>query len=202
MKHETNDAFLGVNKIKLKNKSNFLVRYFAPLFYLVCFQVSADVSCSNENSSVSATTPTSNFTISNGNGVIVGSFVIDRKTNLMWMRCSLGQEWDGITCTGTSVRYEWKHALEQAKNAPYFGFEDWRLPNKNELASIIEDRCWSPSINEHIFPKTSYTAPYWTSTPSVTGGNSRWFISFRNGQIINGGLLGNQANVRLVRDNE
>lgn len=33
--------------------------------------------------------------------------VTDPTTGLTWMRCSMGQTWDGTTCTGTASTYTW-----------------------------------------------------------------------------------------------
>lgn len=64
----------------------------------------------------------------------------DPKTGLMWDRCSVGQSWNGTTCTGTAIQFNWQDAKdyvakftnEQAKG----GYTDWRLPTIEELSSI------------------------------------------------------------------
>lgn len=64
----------------------------------------------------------------------------DPKTGLMWDRCSVGQSWNGTTCTGEAIKLEWQDAKdyvkkftnEQAKG----GYTDWRLPTIEELSSI------------------------------------------------------------------
>ena len=42
------------------------------------------------------------------------------------------------------------------------GRNDWRVPNRNELASIVESRCHSPAINGEVFPATPLEW-FWTS---------------------------------------
>lgn len=64
----------------------------------------------------------------------------DPKTGLMWDRCSVGQSWNGTTCTGEAIKltrqdaqdYVKKFTNEQAKG----GYTDWRLPTIEELSSI------------------------------------------------------------------
>lgn len=64
----------------------------------------------------------------------------DPKTGLMWDRCSVGQSWNGTTCTGEAIKLNWQDAKdyvakftnEQAKG----GYTDWRLPTIEELSSI------------------------------------------------------------------
>lgn len=64
----------------------------------------------------------------------------DPKTGLMWDRCSVGQSWNGTTCTDTAIILNWQDAKdyvkkftnEQAKG----GYTDWWLPTIEELSSI------------------------------------------------------------------
>ncbi len=163
----------------------------------VSLSLLAAVTCSNENVAVLETTPTADF-VDNGNGTVT-----HQKTGLVWMRCSLGQAWDSVagSCTGTASTYTWQGALQAAEimnvNGGYAGQIDWRLANKNELISLIERRCWSPSLNEAIFPNTPIN-PYWSSSPNVNSPLLSWFIDYSTGRT---GVITktNLYHVRLVR---
>ena len=85
----------------------------------------------------------------------------DTRTGLIWMRCSLGQMWDGAACSGTANTYTWQAALQAAFEinsgasnddgdglAGFANETDWRLPNRNELESIVERRCCG-AVPEH-----------------------------------------------------
>lgn len=92
--------------------------------------------------------------------------VLHSKTGLIWARCSLGQNWQNDTCIGTAIGYNYREAFEQAvlTNAlGYLGFNDWRLPEAEELRSIVEAQCSNPSINEAVFPKTP-ASWYWSAS--------------------------------------
>lgn len=115
-----------------------------------------------------------------------GSEVRDKKTGLIWMRCSLGQSWNGTACTNTATTYDWGSALQSAKAIG----GGWRLPNIKELDSLIEQACYNPSINESIFPNTVSEA-YWSSSPVTDNGvNHAWFVSFGDEKNHFGGLAG------------
>lgn len=90
--------------------------------------------------------------------------VTDLKTGLMWMKCSIGQDLEDENCAGTASTFTWQGALNQAQLANQgsgtLGYTDWRLPNINELSSLIEKACHSPAINESVFPNTSYIREY------------------------------------------
>ncbi|WP_087545660.1 caspase family protein [Acinetobacter sp. WCHA29] len=63
----------------------------------------------------------------------------DPKTNLIWMRCSLGQIWDGATCSGNAETYSLENAkqmITEMNQKNFAGYNDWRLPNIAELANI------------------------------------------------------------------
>lgn len=166
----------------------------------------AEITCSNSRDNTLATTITDSFTLNSGTAK-------DSKTGLTWMRCSLGQEWNesSKTCLGEANGYSWREALQivteinsGASNADnngavgFAGYADWRLPNKNELASIVEERCYNPSINEELFPSTA-SGKYWSSSP-LTGasGVSQWYIDFEYGQTDTT-YWDNNFSVRLVR---
>lgn len=134
----------------------------------------------------------------NGNGTVT-----DLQTGLMWMRCSLGQTWDGsnATCTGSASTYTWQLALQAAANldqaSGYAGYTDWRLPNLRELMSIVRYHCYSPAINLTMFPAT-VAAPYWSSSPLEASYGLDWTIAFATGQASYDGS-GSTYAVRLVR---
>lgn len=159
----------------------------------------ASALCENnhKNIFVSNTTPTSDF-IDNGNGTVTHLI-----TGLIWQRCSVGQYWDGKSCVGKATDFTWYEALQQARDNKYLNYDDWYLPNKNELASIIEFSCFQPAVNAALFPNTPSWS-YWSSSPNdyndfMTGG--AWYISFYN-VYINSIDKGNSFYVRLVRASE
>ncbi|MBF7074838.1 DUF1566 domain-containing protein [Glaciecola sp. MH2013] len=105
--------------------------------------------------------------------------VLHLSTNLMWMRCSLGQTWTGDECTGEALSLTWKEALNMSVGYEFNESNGWRLPNVKELASITERSCARPSINISLFPNT-LEDDYWSSTPSLTDPQRAWVVAFFN----------------------
>lgn len=60
----------------------------------------------------------------------------DPVTGLIWMRCTLGQTWDGSTCIGEPRKFSWRTAHEAAKSFKYNGLSNWRIPHIYELSTI------------------------------------------------------------------
>jgi len=120
-------------------------------------------------------TPTTDFT-DNKDGTVTHD-----KTGITWMRCALGQAWNGSTCTGTAQTYTWARALQAAETlnegGGLAGKIDWRLPNRKELKSIVERRCYSPAINAVLFPNTP-SDWFWSASPYAYDSGNAWPVSF------------------------
>lgn len=139
---------------------------------------------------IPSTTPDSRFT-DNGNGTIS-----DSGTGLMWQKCQLGLS--GSNCdSGNAIQYTWQQALEQADSSSVAGYSDWRLPNHKELLSIVEQRCFLPSINTTYFPNTSRSY-FWSASPSAVGSSRAWYVGFYYGYSFSVNRVGGLS-VRLVR---
>jgi len=143
------------------------------------------------------TSPTSRFTI-NDNGTAT-----DNTTGLIWMRCSLGQNWNGSTCIGTAGTYNWQDALDNAEGFSYADASDWRLPNIKELRSIVEGACTSPAANESVFPNiplfVAYYFSYWSSTSTAENSERAWTILFEKGRTGSSIKTDTPFPVRFVR---
>lgn len=162
----------------------------------VSLSITANAEC---NSAIPTQTPTSQFVVLGD-----GATVQDQHTQLIWMRCSLGQSWnsDSASCDDNPAEastYTWQSALSAGNSANLEGNTTWRLPNKKELASIVDYRCVDPAINTDLFPNV-FLQSYWTSTPQTYASSfSAWAIAFSNGNFTSGTLESEYA-VRLVRD--
>ena len=77
------------------------------------------------------------------------------------------------------------------------GSNDWRLPNRTELASLVERKCVAPAINSGIFPGTP-SQSFWSGSPYALIPNLAWFVDFNAGDVGPAPLSG-AKNVRLVR---
>ncbi|MBK5940572.1 DUF1566 domain-containing protein [Halochromatium roseum] len=93
----------------------------------------------------------------------------------------------------------WQGALKLAEAEGFAGSDLWRLPNKNELASLVEQRCYDPAINERYFPNTPLRW-FWSSSPYATQSGFPWTVSFfDNDYVSNSPGSTYLLKVRLVR---
>jgi hypothetical protein len=73
----------------------------------------------------------------------------------------------------------WQHALDyvaKLNNENYLNHNDWRLPNVNELESLLNAQLYNPALPlNHPFTNVQWDSNYWSST-SYTNFNTGAFI--------------------------
>lgn len=128
------------------------------------------------------------------------SLVLDMKTNLIWQRCSIGTTWSSDNSCKGDIEYM---GLSRAKEVALKLAGGWRVPNIDELYSIVELNCYRPSINQEIFPSVtemSEGAPYWSSSQIEDFPILYYFVDFSDASV-DGHTLGFSLAVRLVKNN-
>ena len=138
------------------------------------------------------TTPTSDF-IDNKDGTVTHKI-----TGLTWMRCALGQEWTGSTCSGEAVVRSYDQAVGLKHS--FAGKSDWRVPNIAELQTIVEREAINPAINNTLFPNTPNNA-FWSSSPYIDNTYNAWYVNFSYGGGVNYSR-DHGFSVRLVRSSQ
>jgi hypothetical protein len=140
--------------------------------------------------------------------------ITDYSTHLMWKKYSEGQR--TIACGKGMVRqYTWDNAVRRFRQVSFAGYNDWRLPTIDELRSLVhcdrkeplietnktpsimEKQCMKPAIDNKIFPNTSPTR-YWTSSTFYNKDEYAWSLHFDSGNDEEN-LKYYNASVRLVR---
>ena len=113
--------------------------------------------------------------------------VTDSRTNL---------EWQDNTESKTT-KFTWMDAINYCENLDLDGNSDWRLPNINELISLVDDTIYNPAI-DRTFVNTNTSSWYWSSTSHVHDSKVGWIVYFYYG---NQHLYGKNGNfyVRCVR---
>ena len=87
--------------------------------------------------------------------------------------------------------------IKQVNTQKLCGYQDWRLPNKAELDSIINYGTFSPAIDAQYFANTQ-NGYYWTADSVANGTTSAWAINFRDGSE-SASYKGSMYYARLVR---
>jgi hypothetical protein len=102
--------------------------------------------------------------------------VTDRKSNLIWQKCSMGQNNDAA-CTGSATTATWANAMTYCNGLTLAG-KIWRLPSVNELESIVDESKSNLTIDTVSFPAT-VAVNYWSSSTHVPYSTSNaWYVTF------------------------
>ncbi len=111
-------------------------------------------------------------TLANAEFTKSGNIVTDSTTGLQWQD----------DATATSTRPTWQGAIDHCENlTDFLGYSDWRLPNLNELKSIVDRSKSNPAIvNGFVNTSSSY---YWSSTTNADDSDYAWNVSIYNGNV-------------------
>ena len=105
-----------------------------------------------------------------------------------------GLQWQDDTTPATMT---WAAAITYCEDLELpTGVTDWRLPNINELTSIVDDTKANPSIDGNF--TNTVSGYYWTSTTSADDANNAWRVRFNKGNHEFDAKT-NSWNVRCVR---
>ncbi len=157
--------------------------------------LAAPVWAQNCDTNMAETAPASRFKADNKGAVK------DTKLGKTWLRCIIGMNWNGSTCEGQSLTYNWNDAqsvIDELNQKKVAGRSNWRMPTADELESIVEKRCFKPAINLDAFP-FSPESGFWTSTPSEGVQPRANVIHFLNGKRYIGHKK-QDWRVRLIAD--
>jgi Protein of unknown function (DUF1566) len=111
--------------------------------------------------------------------------VVDRITGLMWQRILSGKF---LTLAD---------AERDCDRLTLGGHDDWRLPSRIELVSLLDTARIQPSIDIDAFPGTPNDW-FWTSSPDAADPTSAWYVYFYFGYPKTDNVT-NTFSVRCVR---
>ncbi len=117
--------------------------------------------------------------------------VFDDQTNLIWQD----------NANVATERYVWDDAIEYCEALDFAGSKDWRVPNINELFSIVDMERAEPAIDTTVFKNIVPKYYYWSSTTSAGNSNYVWNIYFGYGHDSTC-TRNHHYYVRCVRDNK
>jgi hypothetical protein len=124
----------------------------------------------------------SNFTLS-------GGVIKDLNTQLEWQN----------NFDRNIPELSWNEAVNYCEKLSLQG-DNWRIPNKEELVSIIKKDTTEPALDTVFLNKEVTNFTYWTSTVAEDKDTLKWGVSFQKGWI--GRYSQNYSlKVRCVRGN-
>ena len=114
--------------------------------------------------------------------------VTDTRTKLMWQKATTNKNWRNALAYCQSLN---------TGTEPYAGYTDWRLPNKNELASLLDlGKSSNPYSNFPDMPSNFF----WSSS-TILKSEKAWRVNFNTGNVTYYNKS-QQHDVRCVRNAE
>lgn len=117
--------------------------------------------------------------IDNNDGTIT-----DNLTGLMWQQDTAPE------------RYNWEDAMHYCENLEMAGYDDWRLPNVQELQGIVDYESYDPAINPVFTAESSW---YWSSSTHESYTDGAWRVFFGHGYVVSSYHKAYVYYVRAVR---
>jgi hypothetical protein len=106
--------------------------------------------------------------------------VLDTATGLYWLRDAGYGEFPRT----------WQEGLDfiaQMNREQVLGKNDWRLPNRRELRSLISHQASRPALPEQHPFENLFHGWYWTSTTAAISPAHAWYVDMGGGRMFYGG---------------
>jgi len=125
----------------------------------------------------------------------------DNLTGLIWARnANLAINVTGLSWTTTTGTCTWYQAFDVITNIAgpvngtnnpgqrgYGGTNDWRMPNLQELRSLIDASKYSPALSTgHPFKNVTASNYYWANTTDAAATTSAWRVYIFDGGVDHG----------------
>ena len=125
-----------------------------------------------------------NETQSSGGGGVDGVSVVIG--DLEW-QLATATENDGLSTglTWNNDKLNWDNSSSYCEGLDLAGQQDWWLPDKDELSSLLDTSVSVPKIVAE-FRETTESAYYWSSTGAVLYPSYAWGVSFSYGHVKDG----------------
>ncbi|SFV68620.1 FimH-like protein [hydrothermal vent metagenome] len=92
---------------------------------------------------------------------------VDKESDLVWQDNKI------------IIQEDWTSAISYCKELSLGGYQNWRLPEIDELMSISDKNNYSPAIKKYFkYTKNDY---YWTITAYTSDISQAWILNFING---------------------
>ncbi len=101
-------------------------------------------------------------------GEIGKEIVLDQTSGLIWQKEYIPDK-------------SWQDAVNYCEQLSYGGFSDWRLPNVDELHSLVNSNLSHPASQ---FPNMPATLTFLTSSTRTIDMDWAWCINFNSGKLI------------------
>ncbi len=108
-----------------------------------------------------------------------GDTLVDRGTGLIWSR-------DAAPFEFPQTWQEALSAIAELNRHGYLDHDDWRLPNRRELRSLVDHDQPRVFAADHPF-ENLFRGWYWSSTSAAIAPRHAWYVDMAGGRMFYGG---------------
>ena len=125
----------------------------------------------------------------------IGSWLTEHNYNgdLVYTDNVSGSSW----ALPSASAFTWQAALKYCQDLDYAEKDDWRLPDKKELMSLVDFASGDPATG---LPGIT-SSGYWSSTAHVNTLANAWYVDFANGNMLSN-TKDQTLSARCVRDSD
>ena len=152
-----------------------------------------------QTQSLDTSNPANEVIVKSGHFMVRDHLVIDLQHGVEWMRCSVGQIWNGTDCEGVAMQLTQEDVAKAIVIANAQLGSGWRLPSRAELEGLVCKACAPVKIELDSFPNT-LGEPYWTGEVNGFAPRHIWTVNFMTGHTYGRFFPTQEVLVRLVRD--
>jgi hypothetical protein len=151
-----------------------------------------------QTQSLDTTNPANEVIVKSGHFMVRDHLVVDLQHGVEWMRCSVGQIWNGTDCEGIAIQLTQEDVARAIVIANTQLGPGWRLPSRAELEGLVCKACAPVKIELDSFPNT-LGEPYWTGEVNGFAPRHIWTVNFMTGHTYGRFFPSQEVLVRLVR---
>jgi len=111
----------------------------------------------------------------------------DKSTKLIWY-----DNKDSKT-----IQKNWYGAINYCKNLEFAGYDDWHLPDYNQLLTLLDYTKYMPTVKNEV--KNTASNSYWSASSFIKDKSFAWYVNIGNGNTNSDKKL-NIHYVRCVRE--
>jgi len=114
--------------------------------------------------------------------IVAGDRVVDHyPTELTWQGCVAGLSGDDCE-SGEVDEFAWGDGLAHCETLEWAGHDDWRMPDQNELATLLNLDACDPAVYDE-FGVSGFDESLWTSTTVAAEQYRAKMINFDHGEL-------------------
>jgi hypothetical protein len=128
---------------------------------------------------------------------LLADYIRDSQNNIVLNNTNFLVWQDDVSVKTNS--HTWIEAINYCESLGLGGYTDWRLPNINELTTLLDIAKFNPAIEDAFVVNINTSKIYWSSTSTKFDLSNAWIINFLYGESVSSSKISSNG-TRCVRN--